>query len=114
MIKVYTSKEVLELFHDEMDLYELEFLDGYCDYILTEGELGWLNFIKDKYCIADYLFSLFTSEDYIRINFREASIAMNADCQGMGKAVMLSDDTALQALLFMNYIEDTSEWDEWD
>lgn len=114
MIKIYTSKEVLKLFHDENGMYELCF-DRYCHYELTEGEIEWLEFTHKKYSIADYIGKLYrnalitsglnNSACYIRIDFMHASTCMDADCHGMGKAVMLSDDTALQALLFMNYVK---------
>ena len=118
-MNIYTSKQVLELFHDDECMYELQFESGYCHYELTAGEIEWLEFIHDKYAIADYLGNLYCNaliesglnnddNKSICIDFWEASRAMNED-DSAGKAVMLSDKTALQALLWMNYIEDTKE-----
>jgi len=123
MKEILTSDQVNELFADDEKMYDLQFESGYCNYELTAGEIESLLFIRGKYSIADYLGKLYrnaliesglnnSDDKAIRIDFWEASRAMNDDCQGMGKAVMLSDDSALQALLFMNYIEDAGEENE--
>jgi len=116
-MRIYTSKEVLEMFHDDEKMYSLHFIEGYCHYELTAWEIEWLEFTHSKYAIADYLGNLYRNKliesglnnddnKSIYIDFWEASRAMNED-DSAGKAVMLSDKTALQALLWMNYIEDT-------
>tara|TARA_R110002096_G_scaffold227879_1_gene417251 strand:- start:21 stop:329 length:309 start_codon:yes stop_codon:yes gene_type:complete len=82
--------------------YQLE--DGQ-QYRLTDGELGWLDFVGGRYSIADHL------ED----NMVEGVYTM--DSYGLGealeetgmfpKAVCLSDNTALQAIFFYSAQEVT-------
>lgn len=91
------------------------------EYVLTEGELGWLDFVKGKYTIHDYLTEnivLVEPDDpeepdcipVLRLNDADAlSRALDADCGGAGKAACLSDDTMLQALCFVLYAEDWNE-----
>ena len=83
--------------------YQLE--DGQ-QYRLTDGELGWLDFVSGRYSIADHL----------NDNMVEGVYTM--DCYGLGealdetgmfpKAVCLSDDTALQAIFFYSASEVTA------
>lgn len=97
---IYTSKQILE----SEDLYSLQ--DSFCSsciafkYQLTEGEIQWANFIKDKYCISDFVLKNTDENGVLSFNCPyELSEAINSD--GIPyKAVMLSDDTALQKLFF--------------
>lgn len=97
MRKVYTSEEILEA--DE--LYEIQ-EKCVIKYEMTEAELQWLDFVKGRYTIADYLLDNL-EENTVSIDALDVSNALDADCEGFGKAVMLSDDTALQRILFWIY-----------
>jgi len=69
-------------------------------YQLTDGELKWLDMVKGKYSIASYIEENL-SGNLLTLDNRDAlSLAMEEDSEGSGKAVMLSDDTALQSILF--------------
>ncbi len=91
------------------DLYTLQ--EEFCSYgqaftyQLTESELGWLDFVRGRYSIADWIDD--NSEgDLLTFNCaEEMSRALDDDCEGFGKAVCLSDDTALQKLFFWMYSE---------
>ena len=82
--------------------YQLE--DGE-QYRLTDGELGWVEFVRGRYAIADHLEDNMVDGVY------------TVDVYGLGealeetgmfpKAVCLSDDTALQALFFYSAVEVT-------
>lgn len=97
---MHTSQEILE----REDLYDLQ--DSFSSsgtpfkYQLTKGEYEWAKFIRGKYCISDFVLDN-TDEDLV-LTFNcpyELSEALLND--GMShKAVMLSDDTALQKLFF--------------
>lgn len=97
MRKVYTSKEILEA----NDLYELQ-EEVVIKYEMTGDELQWLDFVKGRYTIADYLLDNL-EENTVTIDASDVSDALDADCEGCGKAIMLSDDTALQRILFWIY-----------
>lgn len=99
-MKTYTSKEILEA----EDLYQLQ--DEFSSsgipfkYQMTEEEYGWAEFIKDKYCISDFVFRNMDSNLVLTFNCPfELNEALKND--GMhSKAVMLSDNTALQRIFF--------------
>lgn len=90
-------------------------------YILADEEWGWMEFVKDKYTIHDYIMENLTwvDPDDPEAEFQvavltitcadELSRALDADCGGAGKAACLSDDTALQAIFFSLYQEDWNE-----
>jgi len=99
----YTSEFIL----DQDDLYPLQ--DTFnssgieFEYQLTEGELGWLAFVRNKYCIADWI-DEHLEGDILTFNCAdEMSQALDNDCHGWGKATCLADDTALQRLFFWLY-----------
>ena len=96
---MYTSEQILAM----DDLYELQEI-GSVQYKLTDDENEWLDFIRGKYSIADYLDQNMT-ENYVEIESSGMSEALDEDCQGMGKGVCLSDDTALQKIFFWLYME---------
>lgn len=98
-MKKYNSNDILNM----DDLYELQ--DSFSSsgtpfqYEMTEDEINWALFIKDKYCIADFIFNNL-NENTLTFNCPFAlQEALNND--GIeNKGVMLSDDTALQRLFF--------------
>ena len=107
--KVYSSSEILQA----EDLYGIQ--DKACSsgmsihYAMTPDEMGWLDFIAEKYSIWDYITNNLNG-NILTIDAMEISQAMDDDCGGWGKAVMLSDETALQKILFWVYIESEGEY----
>lgn len=99
-MKIYNSKEILQA----ENLYLLQ--DEFCSsgipfkYQITKEEYEWARFIKGKYCISDFV--LKNTDTDLVLSFDcpfELNEALSND--GMQpKAVMLSDDTALQKLFF--------------
>ncbi len=97
---IYTSQQILET----EELYELQ--DSFSSsgtpfkYQLTEGEYEWAEFIKNKYAISDYVLDNTDNNKVMSFDCpNEMSKALLED--GIPhKAVMLSDDSALQKLFF--------------
>jgi hypothetical protein len=74
-------------------------------YQLTADEMVWLDFVRGRYSIADWIDSN-SNGDLLTFNSAESmSKALDEDCQDAGKAVCLSDDTALQKLFFWLYVD---------
>lgn len=118
----YTSDQ-LEANRD-MAFYEAPEMAGSgipLEYVVTGAELQWLDFVKGKYAIYDYVMANLKWEEpedpedpaqvpVLTISCAdELSRALDADCSGAGKACCLSDDSQLQALCFSLYRDD---WDE--
>lgn len=99
-MKIYTSTEILK----KEDLYDLQ--DSFSSsgspfkYQLTDGEFQWAKFIEKKYCISDFVLNNTDENKILSFNCPyELSEALEND--GVShKAVMLSDETALQKLFF--------------
>lgn len=80
---------------------------GELTYEITPGELLWMAWIRGKYSIEEYLRTrliLIGKKAGVKID-NDFSKALDEDCKGAGKAVMLSDDSALQMIFFYNYRE---------
>jgi hypothetical protein len=93
---VHTS-ESLKAKDTKFENFHYQLNDGE-KYELSEGELEWLEFINGKYSIADHLRTNMVGNVYTVDTFG-MSEALEAD--GIShKAVMLSDDSALQAIFF--------------
>ena len=98
---IHTS-ESLKAQDGEFENWHYQLEDG-DQYRLTDGELGWLDFVDGRYSIADH------------INNNMVDGVYHVDCWGMGqameddsifcKAVCLDDDTALQHIFFYSSIE---------
>ena len=98
---IHTS-ESLKAQDGEFENWHYQLEDG-DQYRLTDGELGWLDFVDGRYSIADHL------------NNNMVDGVYHVDCCGMGqameddsifcKAVCLDDDTALQHIFFYSSIE---------
>lgn len=95
----YTSKQILE----QYDLYNLQ--DTFSGsgipfkYEMTKGEIEYLKHVKGRYCIADFITE--NLKDNILTFDCPSSLKEAIENDGMeNKAVMLSDDTALQKLIF--------------
>jgi hypothetical protein len=100
-MKNYTSKEILDL----DDLYNLQ--DTYLSsgivfsYQLTDGELGWMEFIKNRYEIYDLLIENIDEKNILTFNFDSYELGQTLANDGVEyKAPCLSDETALQKLFF--------------
>ena len=104
---IYTSQLLKSQDDDESDNYHYQLTDGE-KYLLTDGEADWLfNWVKGKYAIADYLIEniVETDKGYVyTMQAIELGEALEAD-QMLPKAVMLSDDSALQAIFFYSACE---------
>ena len=95
----YTSDQILE----SSDLYDLQ--DTFSSsgipfqYQMTDGEMEWLRFINGKYSIADYI-NENLENGLLTFNDSE-TLKEVLESDGIdNKAVMLSDETALQKLFF--------------
>ena len=118
--KIHTSESLKSQDDDESENYHYQLVDGE-KYLLTDGEADWLfNWVKGKYAIADHLIenieSTLTPPDELLNNGKEEiRYVYTIDTIGLGealkqdqmfpKAVMLSDDTALQAIFFYSACE---------
>jgi len=101
--KIFTSDEILSGGSYILDDYSS--LVGYVKYKLTDAEKAWLDEIRGKYSIADYIDSNTDNNGIVTIYVDEMSEALDDDNEGAGKAPMLSDDTALQKIFFLCYRE---------
>lgn len=109
-IKTYTSEEIL----NSEDLYDLQ--DSACSsgipfkYQMTKGEVEWFYSIIDKYMIANFINRNSTDSFLLTIDdIEKMSKALDCDCPGLGKGIMLSDETALQRIFFWLYQENNYE-----
>jgi len=103
---IYTS-QFLKSQDSNDENYHYQLTDGE-KYLLTDGEADWLfNWVKGKYEIASHLIDNIeeTDQGYVyTIDSIGLGEALEAD--GMfPKAVMLSDDSALQAVFFYSACE---------
>lgn len=105
-MKTHTSQS-LKAQDGEFENYHYQLVDGE-KYLLTDGEADWLlNWVKGKYSIADHLLENIVETD--------DGLVYTVDSIGLGealeqdqmfpKAVMLSDDSALQAVFFYSACE---------
>jgi len=101
---LYNSKDILKM-DDLYDIQEIICSSGLTiQYELTEAEMVWLDFVRGHYSIADYI-DQHRHNNILTID-SEISIYMDFDCRYAGKAICLSDDAALQKILFWIYKED--------
>lgn len=77
-------------------------------YQMTDAEMGWLDFVRGKYSIADYLDERMGEDNIVTLDM-DLSRALDDDCGGFGKAVCLDDETDLQAIFFYCYMEDIED-----
>ena len=68
-----------------------------------------MDFVNGRYSIADYINKNTDSEGVTTFYPEEFSKALDDDCGGCGKAVCLSDETALQKIFFCCYQESEAE-----
>ena len=98
---MYTSKQIL----DAEDLYDLAESDSF-QYLLTDGEIGWLHFITGRYSIADYIEDNLDADNVVTLDPYGISEALQADNGNSPFATCLSEDTALAKIFFWLFIED--------
>src|SRR6056297_1202639 len=103
-MKIYTSEEILQS-EDLYDIQDNASMGITIKYQLTKDELQWLDFVRGRYSIADYI-DKNMEDDVLSIIVYELSIYLDYDCKDLGKAVCLSDNCALQRLFFWLYRED--------
>ena len=100
---IHTS-ESLKALDNDYENYHYQLEDGE-QYRLTDDELGWLDFVRGRYAIADHLVDNMVDGVYTMDVY---GLGEALDETGMfPKAVCLSDDTALQAIFFYSAIEVT-------
>ena len=105
-MKIHTSQSLKDQ-DGKLENYHYQLVDGE-KYLLTTGEADCLfNWVKNKYEIASHLLEniVETDEGYVyTLQSIELGEALEAD-QMFPKAVMLSDDSALQAIFFYSACE---------
>ena len=100
---IYSSEDILNA-DDLYDIQEMVCCFGQSiQYRLTADEIKWIDFVRGRYSIADYLDENMVEDILTISDADEMSQALNDDCNGFGKAVCLSDETALQKLFFWLY-----------
>ena len=98
---IHTS-ESLKAQDGDYENYHYQLEDGE-QYLLTEGELGWLDFVEGRYSIADHL-----EDNMVDGVYTMDSYGLGKALQETGmfpKAVCLSDDTVLQAIFFYSAMD---------
>ena len=102
-MKLYTEEQILEDIDCPAWTEDFGIMGG-IRYKLSKEEDVWLNFVKGRYCIANYICDN-TDENGIT-TFESMVFSPILDGDGMrGKAVCLSDKTALQKIFFYGYTE---------
>lgn len=102
---LYTSDQILKM----DDLYDLQCTFSSSGipfrYEMTEAEHQWLNHVRGRYSIASWIINNISHENTILFDCPFGMSEALDDDQMPSKAVMLSDDTALQKLFFWLYNE---------
>jgi len=100
--KIHTTEKLQALDDEQGDNYHYQLTDGE-QYRLTDEELGWLDFVRGRYCIADHLDENIESGVYT-VDTIGLGEAMEDD--GMfPKIVMLSEDSVLHRIAFFSATE---------
>ena len=99
---IHTS-ETLQAQDGDFENYHYQLEDGQ-RYQLTKGELEWLEFVRGRYSIADHIASNLDGSGVYTVDTYGMSEALAED-DSFPKAVCLSDDTSLQAILFYSCFE---------
>jgi hypothetical protein len=98
---IHTS-ESLKALDGEFENFQYQLEDGE-QYRLTDGELGWVEFVRGRYAIADHL-----EDNMVDGVYTMDSYGLGEALEETGmfpKAVCLSDDTTLQAIFFYSAFE---------
>jgi len=102
------TSELLKSKDTDFENYHYQLEDG-DQYQLTDGEKDWLlRFVRGRYFIADHLMENTEENDngdliYTVDTFGMSEALENDQC--FPKAIMLSDDSTLQAIFFYTAIE---------
>ena len=103
-MNLYTEAQILK--DDECPQWADDFgMCGGIKYKLTESEIGWLDFARGRYSIVDYIDENTDAYGVTTFDATEFSSVLDGDGD-IGKAVCLSDETALQKIFFYGYVED--------
>lgn len=96
------TEESLRAQDGEFENYHYQLEDGE-QYRLTSGELYWLSFVHGKYSIADHIYANSIEDDDCNLIYTVETEGMSQALQDDGisfKAVMLSEDSVLNAIFF--------------
>jgi hypothetical protein len=105
-MKIHTS-ESLKAQDSELDNFHYQLEEGE-RYQLSEGEMGWLDFVANKYSIHDHIMenSECDNDDNLVYTVETGGMSQALYDDGMPhKAVCLSDDSALNAIFFYSHHE---------
>ena len=101
--RVRQTTESLRSQDGEYENYHYQLDDGE-QYALTDGEVNWLyQFVLGRYAIADHLIENIEETDSGDFIYTVDTLGLGQALSDDGtfpKAVMLSDDSALQAVIF--------------
>lgn len=92
---IYTSEK---LENTEIENFESITEGGRFEYQLTESELGWVDWIGDRYAIAKLIADNISEAGVVTLEPYEVSEALSAD--GVDRAPCLSEDTQLARLIW--------------
>ena len=104
---IHTSESLKSQDDPSTDNFHYQLDDGE-RYLLTDGEADWLfNWVRGKYAIADHLIeNIEETDDGCVYTMDPIGLGEALEADGMfPKAVMLSDDSALQAIMFYSAFE---------
>lgn len=92
---IYTSEQL-----EKLEIEEFESITESCmfSYQLTAGELGWLDWIGDRYAIATCIWENIADSGLLTCDVHDIAIALAAD--GVDRAPCLSEDTQLARLIW--------------
>ena len=103
---IHTS-ESLKSLDSDLDNFHYQLDDG-DQYKLTDGEFEWLQFVTNSYSIAQHIWDNSKCDENDDLIYTVDTIgmgeALKAD-DSYPKAVCLSDDTALQAVIFYSAVD---------
>ena len=92
---IYTSEKLENM---EIENFESITEGGRFEYQLTEAELGWVDWIGDRYAIAELIADNISEAGVVTLEPYEVSEALSAD--GVDRAPCLSEDTQLARLIW--------------
>ena len=95
------TSESLKAQDTDFENWHYDLQDGE-QYQLTDGELGWLKFVTNRYSIADHIHNNLDGGIYT-VDIIGMSKAL-VDDGGSAKAVCLSDDSALNSIFFYSNV----------
>lgn len=100
--KIIHTSESLKEQDGEFENWHYQ-LDDNEEYMLSKGEFGWLQHVTNCYSIASHIWENSYCDDDDNLIYKVELFGMSEALQADGmapKAVMLDDETALQAIFF--------------